>query len=79
MVYDPILLVSTVPVVVTATFPSLLSVAVAPGSLKVSSSLRLITASPFKTITGGVVSASSSTVIVLVTVTAALPAASAAS
>ena len=66
MVYELAKFVLTVPVVVTVTLASLLSVAVAPGSVNTFPSLRLTTASPFKTIMGGVVSKSCVVSVVVV-------------
>ena len=57
-------------------FPSISSVAVAPGSVKVSPTVRLMVEEPVKVITGGVVSAAALTIIVLSTCVAAFPAAS---
>ena len=57
-------------------FPSTASVAVAPGSVKVSPTVRLMVEEPVKVITGAVVSAATLTITVLVTTVAALPAAS---
>ena len=48
-------------------FPSTLSEAVAPGSVKVSPTVRLMVDDPAKVITGAVVSAAALTIIVLST------------
>lgn len=62
MVYAHGTAVFTIPEMITAQLGSLLSVQVAPGSTKVSHTMRSIELDPLSVTTGGVVSGSSATV-----------------